>query len=115
MLSGGIERDEWMKWVNLKVLVTSKRGWDYSEFQINPLSANPTKWSYVLKQLVGNLAKNCLSVFDHFVKLALKGLNSLVISSKYLSKNSDIFVTLEVNHCFQKILFLFEMAVMYRL
>ena len=40
----------------------------------NPLSANPTKWSNTFKQLVGNLATNCLSVFDHFVKLALKGL-----------------------------------------
>ena len=28
---------------------------------INPLSANPTKWSNTLKQLI------CLSVFDHFV------------------------------------------------
>ena len=32
----------------------------------NPLSANPTKWSNILKQL---------SVFDHFVILALKGLS----------------------------------------
>ena len=38
---------------------------------INPLSANPTKWSNTVKQFVGN----CLSVFDHFVKLALKGLS----------------------------------------
>ena len=41
----------------------------------NPLSANPTKWSNQLKQFVGNLPKNYLSVFDHFVKLALKGLS----------------------------------------
>ena len=41
---------------------------------INSLSANPTKWSNTLKQFVGNLPTNCLSVFDHFVKLALKGL-----------------------------------------
>ena len=39
---------------------------------INPLSANPTKWSNTLKQFVG-----LLSVFDHFVGLALKGLMSL--------------------------------------
>ena len=38
----------------------------------NPLSANPTKWSNTLKQFVGNLPTNCLSVFDHFVKLVLK-------------------------------------------
>ena len=40
---------------------------------INPLSANITKWSNTLKQFVGKLATNCLSVFDHFVGLALKG------------------------------------------
>ena len=40
----------------------------------NPLSANPTKWSNKLKQFVGKLAMNCLSVLDNFVKLALKGL-----------------------------------------
>ena len=42
--------------------------------RLNPLSANPTKWSNTLKQFVGKLPTNCLSVFDHFVKLALKGL-----------------------------------------
>ena len=41
---------------------------------INPLSANPTKWPNTPKQFVGKLLTNCLSVFDHFVKLALKGL-----------------------------------------
>ena len=40
---------------------------------IKPFSANPTKWSNTLKQFVGKLAKNCLSVFDHFAGLALKG------------------------------------------
>ena len=42
--------------------------------QFNPLSANPTKWSNTLKQFVGNWQTNCLSVFDHFVILALKRL-----------------------------------------
>ena len=45
---------------------------------INPLSANPTKWSNILKQFVGKSRwqkpTNCLSVFGHFVGLALKGL-----------------------------------------
>ena len=41
---------------------------------INPLSANFTKRSNTLKQFVGKLQTNCLSVFDHFVGLALKGL-----------------------------------------
>ena len=43
---------------------------------INPLSANPTKWSNTLKQFVGKLPTNCLSVSDHFVGLALKGLSN---------------------------------------
>ena len=36
---------------------------------LNPLGANPTKWSDTLKQFVGNLP-NFLSVFNHFVGLA---------------------------------------------
>ena len=36
---------------------------------INPLSANPMKWPNTLKQFVGNLPMNCLSVFGHFVNL----------------------------------------------
>ena len=43
-------------------------------FFFNPLSANITKWSNILKQFVGKLLTNCLSVFDHFVGFALKGL-----------------------------------------
>ena len=41
----------------------------------NPLSANPAKWSNTHTQYVGKLPTNCLSVFDHFVRLALKGLS----------------------------------------
>ena len=47
-------------------------------YPINPLNANPTKWSNTLKQFVGNLPTNCLSVFDHYVNLAFKGLTSSV-------------------------------------
>ena len=32
--------------------------------KLNPLSANPTEWSNTLKQFVGKLPTNCLSVFD---------------------------------------------------
>ena len=46
----------------------------FNALNINPLSANPTKWSNTLKQFVGNLPTNCLGVFDHFVKLTLRGL-----------------------------------------
>ena len=43
---------------------------------INPLSSKLTKWPNTLKQFDGNLPTNCLSVFGHFVGLALKGLSS---------------------------------------
>ena len=47
---------------------------------LNLLSSSFTKWSNTLKQFVGKLPTNCLSVFDHFVGLVLKGLTvSLVI------------------------------------
>ena len=45
---------------------------------VNPLSAKLTKWPNTLKQFVGNLPTNCLSVFDHFVGLALKGLRTMM-------------------------------------
>ena len=40
-----------------------------------PLSSNPIKWSNTLKQFVAKLPTNCLSLFDHFVELTLKGLS----------------------------------------
>ena len=39
---------------------------------IYPLSSNLIKWSNTLKQFVGKLPTKCLSVFDHFMELALK-------------------------------------------
>ena len=47
---------------------------------LNPLSANPTKCSNILKQFVGKLPTSCLSVFDSFIGLALKGLKLSKIS-----------------------------------
>ena len=38
-----------------------------SDWLFNPLSAELTKWPNTLKQFVGNLPTNCLSVFGHFV------------------------------------------------
>ena len=49
---------------------------------INPLNANSEKWSNTLKQIVANLPMICLSVFDHFMNLALKGLNKYMVSSR---------------------------------
>ena len=34
-----------------------------------------TKWPNTLKQFVGKFSTNCLSVFGHFINLALKGLS----------------------------------------
>ena len=47
---------------------------------LNPLSAKFIKWSNTLKQFVGKLPTNCLSVFDHFMNLALKGLMRLAFA-----------------------------------
>ena len=49
----------------------------YSVLTINPFSANPTKRPKTLIQFVAKLPPKCLSVFDHFVKLALKELNKM--------------------------------------
>ena len=72
----------------------------------NALSTNPTKWSNTLKQFVGwsywiqsidlqsksmgwflpDQPANCLSVFDYFVRLALKGLRKIIHKMKTLFK-----------------------------
>ena len=66
---------------------------------LNPLSANPTKWSNTLKQFVGNLLMNCLRVFDHFVKLALKGLRITWLEPNY----SNLRSAEDVNHVRKKL------------
>ena len=64
---------------------------------INALSANPTKWSNTLKQFVGKLPTNSLSVFDHFVGLALKGLmhvqftSPLKLIARYFEQKKSAF------------------------
>ena len=55
-------------------------------YSFNPLIANPIKWPNTLKQFVGNLPTNCLSVFGHFVNLALKGLMLLFVKP-YIHKS----------------------------
>ena len=59
---------------------------------VNPLSANITKWSNILKQFVVKLPTNCLSVFDHFVGLALKELKHKMFHLKGSSKNTSVVV-----------------------
>ena len=73
----------------------------------NPLSANPTKWSNTFKQFVNKLPTNCLSVFDHFVGLALKWLNTIPLNLQCFWKNSTplLIITLALfiaNYTFQK-------------
>ena len=51
---------------------------------INPLSTKATKWSNTLKQFDGKLPTNCLSVFDHFVGLVLKGLRRFTFIDAFL-------------------------------
>ena len=58
------------------------------QLNFNHLSAKISKWLNTLKQFVDNLPTNCLSVFDYFVELALKGLRNLLnstFSEKYFT------------------------------
>ena len=48
-------------------------------YLIIPLTTKLTKWPNTLRQFVSNLSTNCLSVFGHFVGLALKGLLLLML------------------------------------
>ena len=54
--------------------------------------ANFTKWSNTLKQFVGNLPTNCLSVFDHFVGLALRHIRPCQISNIPIRRKMPIFL-----------------------
>ena len=56
---------------------------------LNPLSANFIKWADTLKQFVSKLSTKCLSVFDLFVGLALKGLKLLSFSAAKVHCVSD--------------------------
>ena len=60
--------------VNKKGVTKQELSSDREKLIFNPLSAKLTKWLNTLKQFVGNLPTSCLSVFGHFVGLALKGL-----------------------------------------
>ena len=62
--------------------------WKLFWLNFNPLSANPTKW----------FPRNCLSVFDHFVGLALKGLNMFLASHfKCVSNPNNDTIESKVN------------------
>ena len=72
----------------------------WSFYFLNPLSANPTKWSNTLEKFVVKLPTNCLSVFDHFVGLALRWLKE----NKSLTPNSDMIdsVPLQCSACCER-------------
>ena len=60
---------------------------------LNPLSAETTKWSNTFKQFVGFcrlLPTNCLSGFDNFVRLALKGLKA----KSLIQREKGFFLTI---------------------
>ena len=62
---------------------------------VSPLSTNFRKWSNALKQFVGKLPTNCLSVFGHFVGLALKGLKYSMSSMNHHLFSQKIRINLE--------------------
>ena len=74
-------------WSHSDSFFFKKRRWTFFLPALNPLSASPTKWPNTLKQFVGKLPKNCLSVFDYFVGLALKGLRN------FYYPNTEILIT----------------------
>ena len=59
----------------------------------NHLSANPTKWPNSLKQkFINKLSTNCLSMFDHFVRLAYGDTTQFVCLWKKLAKQAPYFL-----------------------
>ena len=95
--SAGIERDQWHEMgdksrVKLflsrfsiilhQMLYNNWAYWNNGSIGtnwVNPLSANPTKWSNTLKQFVGRSRRILWVCFDYFVGLALKGLTHSVL------------------------------------
>ena len=61
----------------------------------NLLSANITKWSNTLTKFVGKLPTNCLSVFDHFKGLVLKGLKNTSTSVAEINSLSQKFISVK--------------------
>ena len=75
---------------------------NWSSKTVNPLNANPEKWSNTLKQIVGNLPTICLNVFDHFMNLALKGLRWLSAKEDFIISKKDknfLTSTIDFKYC----------------
>ena len=69
MAGSYIESNTEVKRINIYKGICSKK-----EF-VNPLSANPLKWSHT-QTICRPLPTNCFSEFDHFMGLALIGFNN---------------------------------------
>ena len=67
-----------------------------SVISFNFLSASPTKWPNTLKQFVGKLPTNRLSVFDHFLGLLLKGLRKSAVACFWNKYNNSMLQSLEL-------------------
>ena len=69
------------------------------KLNLNPLSANPTKWSNTLKQFVGNSSANR----QYTDKLAMGHLNGNSVRNKFdtldhiVDNNVDILIIFETN------------------
>ena len=70
--------------MNFRIITSSIR-------LINPLSADITQWSNTLIQFVVKVPMNCLSVFDHFVIVALKGLKTVKDLMNYPLLERNLF------------------------
>ena len=69
---------------------------------INPLSVHSTKWSSILS-ICRLLPTNCLSVFDHFVGLALKELiSSFFYQNDYNPFHSSTSLSVNADSLFSK-------------
>ena len=68
--------------------------------KLSRLNANFTKWSNTVKQFVGKLPTNCLTVFDHFLGLALKRLGSIISFITFFGhyEMNPVFVTGQIRH-----------------
>ena len=85
-------------WLTKVTISWTVCGW--SDF--NSLSANSTKWSNTLTTIRWQKPTRCLSVFDHFVGLALKRLMSIstVIPTtiRYFSELKLSYTILSLQH-----------------
>ena len=80
-----------------------RRGRVCTKSYFNHLSTNPTKWPNTLKQkFINKLSTNCLSMFDHFVRLAYGDTTQFVCLWKKLAKQVPYFLYIYICHLLSK-------------